>query len=66
MRAVFKVFLLLIDHAKVRFMDEGGGLQCVPRVLLAHVVPGHLSQFLVDEWNQLVERLTIAMIPLLQ
>jgi hypothetical protein len=46
-------------------MDEGRGLQGVPGVLLAHIAPGHLPQFLVNEWHQLVERCTITIIPLL-
>jgi hypothetical protein len=47
-------------------MDERGGLQSVTWVLLAHVTLGHLAQFVVDEGHQLVERLTIAVIPLVQ
>jgi hypothetical protein len=65
MRPVLKVFLFLFDHPQVRFMDEGRGLQGVPGVLLAHIAPGHLPQFLVNEWHQLVERCTITIIPLL-
>jgi len=66
MSAVLKVFFFLFDHPQVRLMDERGGLQSVTRVLLAHVTPGHLAQFLVDEGHQLVERFAIAVIPLLQ
>jgi hypothetical protein len=63
MRPVLKVFLFLFDHPQVGFMDERGGLQGVTGVLLAHVSLGHLAQFLVDEGHQLVERLTVTMIP---
>ena len=66
MSAVLKVFFFLFDHAQVGLMDERGGLQSVTRVLLAHVTLGHLAQFLVDEGHQLVERLTVTMVPLLQ
>ena len=47
-------------------MDERGRLQRVTGVLLAHVTLGHLPQFPVDERHQLVQRLTVTMIPLLQ
>src|SRR5205814_8691097 len=66
MGAILKVFLFLFDHAQVRFMDERGRLQRMAGILLVHVTLSHLSQFVIDERHQFVERLTITMIPLLQ
>jgi hypothetical protein len=66
MSAVMKVFLFLFDQAQVRLMDQCGGLQRMSGVLLAHMTPRHLPQFVVDERHQLVERLTVTVIPLFQ
>ena len=66
MGAILKVLLFLFDHAQVRFMDERGRLQRMARILLVHVTLSHLSQFVVDERHQFVERLTIAAIPPVQ
>jgi hypothetical protein len=56
--AILKVLLFLFHHAQVRFMDERGRLQRVTGILVAHITPGHLPQFVVDERHQFVERLS--------
>jgi hypothetical protein len=36
------------DEAKVRFMDEGRGLERPPRRFLGHLLGSQISEFLID------------------
>ena len=52
MQAVADGNRLALQETQERFIDEGGGLQRVPRALVGHVMNGDAVQFTVHERNQ--------------
>jgi hypothetical protein len=62
MRAAFPFRHVLRDEPHVRLMDQARRLQRVGRVLVAQVVRRQPTQFVVDDWNQQVERFPSAVL----
>ena len=58
--------LLLPGQAEVGLVDESRGLECVARALSTQVVSGAPAQLLVDERDQAITRLEIAVAPRLK
>ena len=55
--------LTLLQETEVDLVDEGGGRERVTGRLAAELPAGHLTQLVVDERNQSLQRLTIACAP---
>ena len=63
LRTVLPVNVFLINEPKVCLIDQRGRLQSVIGNLLPHAINRDMSQFLIDEWQHLVERGFIAVAP---
>jgi hypothetical protein len=61
--AVLPVDPVGIHKPQERLVNEGGGLQRVPRVLPPHVIAGDPLQFGLHEWNQLIQRGLLTLAP---
>ena len=66
MRAVLPVDAPLIDQLYVRLVDQGRRLQRAVAALVGEMAAGDDVQLVVDERDELVERRSIAALPLLQ
>jgi len=55
MRAATVVGLVLFDEAGVSFVDEGGWLEGMARMLVAEIAPGQSLEFGIDEGNEPIE-----------
>jgi hypothetical protein len=51
------------DHAEVRFMDQGSGLQSMFRPLAAKTPTGHTLQLVIDAGHELIKRLLVSRSP---
>ena len=65
-RPVLPVHLPGVDEPEKRLVHQCRGLQRMPGVFLAHVVPGQATELLVDERRQAIERGGIALSPCLE
>jgi hypothetical protein len=63
MRAVLPLHLTEIDQPHVGFVDEGGRLQRVARPLPGHLPACQSSQLPMDDRNELLQRLFVAIFP---
>jgi hypothetical protein len=52
-----------VDESQIGLVDEGGWLERVSTALMAHVLTRDPPQFLVHEWNELIEGGLIAVAP---
>ena len=50
------------DEAEVGLVDEGGGLEGLPRRLLGQAVGGELAQLVVDQRQQLLGSVRVALL----
>jgi len=53
--------LFTIDEAEVGFMHQGGGLERLTRLLVYQTLCRQLAQFVVDQWQELIGRVEIAL-----
>ena len=60
MRPVLPLHVADVHQFQVSFMNERGGLNRSTLLLVAHIVSGDASQFLVDPGNQFFERILVA------
>jgi hypothetical protein len=50
------------DQPQIRFMDQRRGVERMPGLLARHVSGGESTQFLIDQWKQLVGRGGVALL----
>src|SRR5262249_38902156 len=50
------------DQSEVGFVDQGGGLERLPRLLLGQLLRGELAQFVVDEGQELRGGVRVALL----
>ena len=62
-RAALPAHLALAEQPQEGLMDQGPGLEEVPRTFPVQIAGGELSQLAVDEGSQAIEGLTIALAP---
>jgi hypothetical protein len=55
LRAVLPVHPALIYQPEIRFIHQSGGLQSMARRLDSHVTPSNSPQFVMYQWQQLVQ-----------
>src|SRR5204862_7666155 len=60
--AILPVGLLLIYQSEVDIVNHRGRLQAVIRTLMLQITSGDSTQLRIDEWQQFVERLLIAVV----
>src|SRR5262245_37510189 len=63
MSAVLPVDLLAVDQPDIRFIDPARRLQGWIRSVPRHITERQPAQFLVDEWDQLLQRRRISLAP---
>ena len=56
------VEVLVADETQVRLVDQGGGVQGVPGILRGHPRGSELPQLVVDQRQQLLGRLAVALL----
>ena len=66
MGAVLPVDAALVDQPQVGFVHQGGGLQGVVGPFAPQVPAGQALEFAVDQRREALERLLVAIAPLLQ
>ena len=64
--AVIKIRILSADEAQIGFMHEGGGIERLRAVLAMQGRSGEAAELAIDEGNQCVERVAVAIPPLMQ
>jgi len=63
MRAVVPRDVLRIDQPEIRLVDEDRGLQTVAGAFSSHTTPGDLMELAMDERNQSLEGILVALPP---
>lgn len=66
MSPVLPLRLLIATQAQPSFVNESGGLQGLAGILTGHFLRGELAQFLIDQRQEFVRRLRIALIQALK
>jgi len=64
MRAVLRRNIFGINQPQIRFIDQRGGLEAMPRTLSCHTSSRDLVKLLLYERNQSVEGGLVALAPL--
>jgi hypothetical protein len=62
-RAILTANAFGVPQSQVGFIDEGSGLQWMGKALAAHVATREPMEFLIYEWDQLVECARIPVAP---
>jgi hypothetical protein len=62
MGAIFKSRVVAADQAHPDLMHQGGGLKRVTRCVLGHLIGGEFAQFRIDQWQQFIGGLWVAML----
>src|SRR5215472_2911064 len=55
MRTVLPLHLFVVHQSRIRFVDQGGGLQAVAWPLAAHVMASQAPELVVNDRRQAVE-----------
>src|ERR1700730_15821531 len=60
--AVPALGLLGVYQAQIGFMDQGGGLECLPRLFLSQLLGRQLPQLVINQRQQLLSGVRVALL----